>query len=602
MDAERLEHAWSGEVRAAVDLEGLAADGASRIVYAQFLVMPKEARPGLSSRVLRQVFLYTCERLSELPLESVEWRREAGLIEEVLDLQRAHAAQGSAWMRAYHRSLLQWSRLAVDAGRLAAAAQHCAEAFDTNVLGDADLYPRFVLLEAEILRYTGRREAAQDKLLALEKRRELIPDRNFIPELYRALASTCLTKGDLATFRRLLAPALAEFYTDLDGRRALFDLARRAGGGFLGVLSGSWGIGHKMMFALHGLYYAARLVAGPARRFVDGGFLGFLFVLRGAWTRRALGGVSPESLADEPATVSRAMGGVGDMLMMTPAFHALAQAYGRPIRLRVPKRFLSLFQGNEDVKAEDIHDVEPRPTHSWFNLTDCPAARAESLVAPRVRRNRIELFARGLGIRGRWLRRMDRRPRWVVAPEEKEFARKFFVSRGLRQPVVGVQVNAAESYRDYPLMGDLVRELAGEYSVIVFGDNGLEEYAFRGVALATGASLRQAAALASRCAVIVAPDSSFVHFSAALGVPCVAITGPTDGKVRVSDYPLAVFVDARNEMPCVPCWRNEDTPCALTGTNVSVCMSQVPVQRVLETVREIVVPISASAAAERRHG
>jgi len=66
-----------------------------------------------------------------------------------------------------------------------------------------------------------------------------------------------------------------------------------------------------------------------------------------------------------------------------------------------------------------------------------------------------------------------------------------------------------------------------------------------------------------------------VHLAAALDRPAVALFGPTDGAVRTADYPKVRFLDARRDLRCVPCWRNEEIPCALTGMRTSVCMGEI---------------------------
>jgi ADP-heptose:LPS heptosyltransferase len=98
--------------------------------------------------------------------------------------------------------------------------------------------------------------------------------------------------------------------------------------------------------------------------------------------------------------------------------------------------------------------------------------------------------------------------------------------------------------------------------------------------------MREAFALASGCAALVSPDSAFLHLAAALHIPAVALFGPTDGRVRAADYPHARVLDARETLRCVPCWRNEEIPCALTGLKASVCMGEVPVGTVVRAVRE----------------
>jgi hypothetical protein len=212
----------------------------------------------------------------------------------------------------------------------------------------------------------------------------------------------------------------------------------------------------------------------------------------------------------------------------------------------------------------------------------------ESRTAPRVRRGRIELFARALGIRGPALWRMETRPRYFVSAEEREKQDAFFAAHGLQgKVVVGVQVRAEESYRDYAHVPSLVGALARNHPVLLFDSRPIAGYDIENTVKVDGVGLREAFALAGGCDVLVAPDSAFVHLGAALGVPCVGLFGPTDGRVRTKPYPRARFLDARRDLRCIPCWRNEEIPCALTGMRTSVCMGEIEVASVERAVREL---------------
>ena len=93
--------------------------------------------------------------------------------------------------------------------------------------------------------------------------------------------------------------------------------------------------------------------------------------------------------------------------------------------------------------------------------------------------------------------------------------------------------------------------------------------------------LRKAFALAHKCDVIIAPDSSFVHFAAAFDKPTIAIYGPIDGKVRTKSYPNCTYVDSRKSLGCLPCWRNENIPCKLTGMRNSACLEGIAVSQII---------------------
>jgi ADP-heptose:LPS heptosyltransferase len=183
---------------------------------------------------------------------------------------------------------------------------------------------------------------------------------------------------------------------------------------------------------------------------------------------------------------------------------------------------------------------------------------------------------------------MERRPRYFVSAEERARRDAFFAAHGLQgKTVVGVQVRAEESYRDYAHVRALVGELARDHPVLLFDNRPIAGDEIENTIKVDGVGLREAFALASGCDVLVAPDSSFVHLGAALGVPCVGLFGPTDGRVRTRPYPGVRSLDVRRDLRCVPCWRNEEIPCALTGMRTSVCMGAIEVASVERAVGDL---------------
>jgi len=92
--------------------------------------------------------------------------------------------------------------------------------------------------------------------------------------------------------------------------------------------------------------------------------------------------------------------------------------------------------------------------------------------------------------------------------------------------------------------------------------------------LAGRTSLAETAALMTGCALVVANDSGPMHLAAALGVPVVALFGPTD-PVRTGPYGRGhVVIEA--PVPCVRCRRRR------CGAGCMKCISP---GRVLEAVR-----------------
>jgi ADP-heptose:LPS heptosyltransferase len=484
---------------------------------------------------------------------------------------------------------LDWGSRHLGESRLEEAEECVRLGFSLHGRTFPDLYPRLVLLQASILSERGEASQAYDLLRELHLRRDLVSDRRLVPEIVLGLARLSLLTGRVREFRGILFDGLRTFYPGLSERAAVASGLSRVSRGGARLLLGNAGAADKLIFGIHWLYFWGRRGLGPLQRLSDRVFLGGVYAAQYVLSSGPSVPRGGPRIAARPegVLVSRAMGGIGDLLMMTPGLRALGERRGAPVDLAVPRRYFPLFEGNDDVRLVDIHgSLDPTRYEKWYNLTDCPAARVESLTAPSVRRNRIEIFARALGVRRSALRRVGRRPRYFVTNEERMARERFLRScRAIGRPLVGVQLNPEESYRRFDDMPALVRELAAEYSVLLFDGQPVEGYELEHVVKVDRHSLREAFAIAEACDVIVAPDSALFHLAAAFEIPGVGLFGPTDGRVRGMDYPLAEVLDARGDLRCVPCWRNEDIACALTGMRRSVCMGSIGVPWVRAAVR-----------------
>jgi hypothetical protein len=150
----------------------------------------------------------------------------------------------------------------------------------------------------------------------------------------------------------------------------VFGLAQRLAG--KGVAAGV--IGRGLHFAVNILRSVSRLKGGN---------------LVGLLPRRTPGKVKTRATADNncPIVVTRAMGGIGDLLMMTPGLRALARKHpGREIWFAIPKGFHQLFYGFESIKTVDIDHLELYQENCFalHNLTECPASRVETSTLPNV--------------------------------------------------------------------------------------------------------------------------------------------------------------------------------------------------------------------------
>ena len=296
----------------------------------------------------------------------------------------------------------------------------------------------------------------------------------------------------------------------------------------------------------------------------------------------------------QSARVVRSMGGIGDLLMMTPGLRALAKRIDRPVEFAIPRRYLALFETNPFVAAVGVEDLPAE----WYrgdpviDLTDCPASVVESRSAPMVTVNRIEIFAHAMGVSTRELRRYGLQPVFEPSPAGQQRAAEWLRLRSLqRGEFIAIQASAAESYRTWKGMPEAARVLAKVMPVVVFDDKLLKppdrSALSENIELAIGLDLSTGFALACEAKLIVAPDSALLHLAGARRIPCVGIFGPTGGAVRTSAYPQTVGVSRSAELPCTPCWRNQVTPCMLTGGMSSQCLESLPADAVIDAAMRL---------------
>lgn len=103
-------------------------------------------------------------------------------------------------------------------------------------------------------------------------------------------------------------------------------------------------------------------------------------------------------------------------------------------------------------------------------------------------------------------------------------------------------------------------------------------------------SIIKTAAVIEKMSLFICNDSSLSHIASALGVPTIAIFGPTDPK-RTSPYGKNHIL-IRSELPCSPCWTLEEVgrrkacPYAkrLCLTELSVSSVKKRVQKFIDTV------------------
>ena len=100
----------------------------------------------------------------------------------------------------------------------------------------------------------------------------------------------------------------------------------------------------------------------------------------------------------------------------------------------------------------------------------------------------------------------------------------------------------------------------------------------RPVNLAGKTTVRELMALLSVCGFLVTNDSGPMHIAAALGVPTLAIFGPTVPSFGYTPWGESNRIIEHPDLPCRPCDRHGPQVCPLGHHR---CMTEIPASRVI---------------------
>ena len=92
-------------------------------------------------------------------------------------------------------------------------------------------------------------------------------------------------------------------------------------------------------------------------------------------------------------------------------------------------------------------------------------------------------------------------------------------------------------------------------------------------------NITQLAALLSRCRAYVSPDSAPLHVASAMGVPMVALFGPTDPRRHM---PPGNAVVIKKDMKCAPCYSGQ---CRI---RTHACMENITAEEVFKKIKELI--------------
>jgi len=274
--------------------------------------------------------------------------------------------------------------------------------------------------------------------------------------------------------------------------------------------------------------------------------------------------------------------GLGDVITTTPTVAGLKQMFPKSsITFATNTRYLEgalvkVLQYNPDITQVIDRDHMKDDFDLVVNL-HCPAFSYEKRSNPPV--SRIDLFAKHAGVH-----LVDPVPKYYIQKQEIEMGRDFLASV-YSDKLLFVQPFASTPNRslDHNVLKDaLVRlyDQHGIHSIVVTHSHDWKSDTLwnniPGSILLIDADVRKLAGVMVHCDLVLCPDSSIMHLAGALGVPTVAIFGPTHPAARINHYKNAVAIWGGEGLAPCPCWYEA---CPIGGT----CWKNITAERIIQS-------------------
>lgn len=224
-----------------------------------------------------------------------------------------------------------------------------------------------------------------------------------------------------------------------------------------------------------------------------------------------------------------------------------------------------------------------------FDARPCPDARIHIS-------DRLQQPLRELG-----LQPSVQPPRVRLTVEDQDAAAQLWAEHGLgSEHVVAIHPGSGGPAKNWPALrfaevAQYLRQSLGVHVLLVSGPADADALSLVQRALGEdpcavldGLPLSSLAAVLSRCQAYLGNDSGITHLSAAVGVPTVAIFGPTDPAVWAPRGPC-VHVLA-GDVPCAPCSREQSRSCGQR-----LCLQAVTTGDALEALHGLVAGLDQAA-------
>lgn len=251
--------------------------------------------------------------------------------------------------------------------------------------------------------------------------------------------------------------------------------------------------------------------------------------------------------------VRRGLGGWGDVQMGLAAAELLAAETGERITFGCPPELVPLGDNVPGLEVVPLEEFDTMTFRRMWHITD-PCIKYENALQPHVDRNRPDIFAIKMGLKGK--------PRLKVYlnPQEEAQAHETIQELGFSDKFrLGVIPHSYAKSRDWEPLSQFMFKVTANFPdiqplVFLAKMHSWEVFEFNlsgHVFYRPG--LRRILALLNECHLVLGVDTGPMHSAAGLGVPTIWLFTHIDGRIRTDRYPGAEIIQ-RTDLPCCPCW------------------------------------------------